>query len=198
MHRIYFRNNLQAFISKLANWRRRVNLGNFATFEHLSTMVEASEAGIVGDLKEEIIYHLQFLENELQRYFPELSDQEAAVVRNPFHASLDVADVPDKLQDEFLDLKNDSTARALFQEKTLTEFWCAMRRSYPNVTLLSLRVLVPFASTYLCESGFSTLLQIKTKARNKLDVQDDIRLALTGTQPRISKLVMEMQAQSSH
>jgi hypothetical protein len=198
MHIIHFRDNLQTFVSKLGNWRRKANLGNFAMFEHLCTTAEASEAGIVENLKEEIGDHLQFLETEMQRYFPELSEDEAAVVRNPFHVSLDVADVPDEVQDEFLELRNDSTARDLFQEKTLTEFWCAMRRSYPNVALLAFRVLVPFASTYLCESGFSTLLQIKTKARNRLDVQDDMRLALTNTQPRIAKLVTQMQAQSSH
>ena len=73
-----------------------------------------------------------------------------------------------------------------------------MRHSYPNVALLLLRVLVPFASTYLCESGFSTLLQIKTKERNRLDVQNDMRLALTQTKPGISKLVTQMQPQSSH
>jgi hypothetical protein len=198
MHIIHFRDNLQTFVSKLGNWRRKANLGNFAMFEHLCTTAEASEAGIVENLKEEIGDHLQFLETEMQRYFPELSEDEAAVVRNPFHALLDVADVPDEVQDEFLELRNDSTARDLFQEKTLTEFWCAMRRSYPNVALLAFRVLVPFASTYLCESGFSTLLQIKTKARNRLDVQDDMRLALTNTQPRIAKLVTQMQAQPSH
>jgi hypothetical protein len=192
MHIIHFRdNNLQAFVSKFGNWQRKANLENFAMFEHLCTTAEVSEAGIVDNLKEEISDHLQFLEIEIQRYFPELSEDEAAVVRNPFHASLDVADV------EFLELRNDSTARDLFQEKTLTEFWCAMRRSYPNVALLAFRVLVPFASTYLWESGFSNLLQIKTKARNRLDVQDDIRLALTNTQPRITKLVTQMQAQSS-
>ena len=53
-----------------------------------------------------------------------------------------------------------------------------MRHSYPNVALLSLWVLVTFASTYLCASGFSILLQIKTKARNRLDVQDDMRFSL--------------------
>ena len=81
------------------------------------------------------------------------------VVRNPFHASLNVADVPDEVQDEFIELRNDSTAGDLLQKKMLTEFRCAMHHSYPNVVLLSLGVLVPFASTYLCESGFST--QIK-------------------------------------
>ena len=86
---------------------------------------------------------------------------------HPFHASLNVADVTDEVQDEFTELRHDSTAHDLLQEKMLTTFWCAMRHLYPNVALLSLRVLVTFASTYLCESGFSTLLQIKTKARNR-------------------------------
>ena len=80
---------------------------------------------------------------------------------HPFHASLNVADIPDEVQDEFTELQNDSTAHGLLQEKRLIEFWCAMHHSYPNVALLSLWVLVPFASTYLSESGFSTLLQIK-------------------------------------
>ena len=131
-------------------------------------------------------------------YFPELSEQEAAVVMDPFHASLNVADLPDEAQHEFTELRKDSTDRDLLQEKTLTQFWSAMRHSYPNVALLSLRVLAKFASTYLCESGFSTLLQIKTKARKRLDVQYDMRLALTPTKSRISKLVAQMQPQSSH
>ncbi|XP_031336641.1 zinc finger BED domain-containing protein 5-like [Photinus pyralis] len=146
----------------------------------------------------EIIEHLQSLENEMQRYFPELSEKEAALVRNPFHVSVDIADVPEEIQDEFIEMRNDSSARDLFQEQTLTEFWCSMRRSYATVATHSFRVLVPFVSTYLCESGVSTLLQIKTKARNRLEVQDDMRLALSQTQPRILKLVSQMQAQSSH
>ena len=78
----------------------------------------------------------------------------ASIHIHPFHASLNVADDPD----EFTELWNDSTAHDLLQEKTLTEFWFAMRHSYPNVALLSLRILVLFASTYLRESSFSTLV----------------------------------------
>ena len=120
------------------------------------------------------------------------------VVIGPFSASLNVASIPDEVQDEFLDMRNDSSARNLFYEKLLTQFWCAMYQTYPNVTMLAFRVLLPFASTYLCESGFSTLLHIKTKARNRLYVEDDMRLALANTQPRILKLVAQMQAQPSH
>ena len=69
---------------------------------------------------------------------------------------------------------------------------------YKKYKKFALSVLVPFASTYLCESGFSTLVLIKTKMRNKLDVADDMRLALSETEPDIIKLTNELQAQPSY
>ena len=85
----------------------------------------------------------------------------------------------------------------MFMEKSLSQFWCTMLRSYPKVSTEALRVIVPFASTYLCKTGFSTLVYITSKASNQLNVEDDMRLAVTKTPPRISKLASEMQ-QKSH
>lgn len=48
--------------------------------------------------------------------------------------------------------------------------------------------LMPFATTYLCETGFSALVALKTKYRNKLDVGPDLRLKLTSIQPDIKTL----------
>ena len=73
-----------------------------------------------------------------------------------------------------------------------------MHQTYPNVSLTALRILVPFASTYLCEAGFSALVDIKTKNRNRLNVEDDIRLALTNVKPQISVLAERLQHQPSH
>nr|CAI5816866.1 unnamed protein product [Callosobruchus analis] len=47
---------------------------------------------------------------------------------------------------------------------------------------LALRLLIPFSSTYLCKTGFSALVLIKTKQRN-----------LTKTEPKINQLVLNMQ-----
>ena len=80
------------------------------------------------------------------------------------------------VQDEFLDLKHDSAVKDLFEERSLHVFWCSMHLSYPKVSEIALRLL-PFSTTYLCESGFSTLLQIKNKTRNRLDVDPDMRCA---------------------
>ena len=73
-----------------------------------------------------------------------------------------------------------------------------MLQSYPKLLTVAFRVNVPFTSTYLCESVFSTLMHIKSKARNKLDVKDEMRLAITKTRPRIPKLACDMQQQKSH
>ena len=79
-----------------------------------------------------------------------------------------------------------------------TSFSVSMQRSYAKISMAVFKIIPPFVSTYLCERGFSTLIQIKTKARNKLEVQDHMRLAVLRTEPRIKKLCAELQAHPSH
>ena len=62
----------------------------------------------------------------------------------------------------------------------LPSFWSSMLGSYPIVSEIA-----PFQSTYLCEAAFSSMLVIKTKARNRLDVEADLSCCLAVTQPRI-------------
>ena len=69
---------------------------------------------------------------------------------------------------------------------------------YPLISAQALRVLVMFRSTYLYEAAFSTLVAIKTKYRNKLEVEEDLRCALSGIKPRIKELVAKKQCQVSH
>ena len=64
--------------------------------------------------------------------------------------------------------------------------------------MIALRVVVPFASTYLRVAGFSTFINMKTKNRKGLDVGDDMILALTNARPQISKIAAQMQHQASH
>jgi len=58
--------------------------------------------------------------------------------------------------------------------------------------------LIAFATSYLCESGFSALLAIKTKQGNRLDITDDMRVALSQTIPQFHVLVEKKQQQPSH
>ena len=149
-------------------------------------------------LKTLIIEHLQFMESEFQHYFLELKDQEATLARNPFSNSLDVSDIPEKMQEQYTKLKNDLAACDIYHERSLSQFLCDMSESYPQISELAFGILLPFATTYLRESGFSTLLHIKTKERNRMKVGGEIRLALSNTQPQILRLAAQTQAQPSH
>ena len=104
----------------------------------------------------------------------------------------------DELQDQLIDLKNDSSCRDLFETLPVTEFWLSVASSYPELSKIGLKKLLVFSSTWLCESAFSALVCLKSKQRNHIDVEPDIRCALSTTEPRISKLVATAQQHPSH
>jgi len=47
---------------------------------------------------------------------------------------------------------------------------------------------VLFATSYLCEAGFSAVAVIKSKYRNKIDIERVMRLAISNTAPRFDKM----------
>jgi hypothetical protein len=101
---------------------------------------------------------------------------------------LSVEKVPDDCQDEFLELKTTPRARNMFDEKSITEFCPLMCDSYPKVAERAVHALLPFVSIYHCESDFSTLMQMETKQRSRLEVENDLRCALSSTPPHIQEL----------
>ena len=88
-------------------------------FENLSSAIEDKE--LDERLNTLTTQHLQTLETVLKRYFPELKEQEAAFVRNPLSTALNVSDIRDKLQDQFYDHQNHSSARDVFQKMALSQ-----------------------------------------------------------------------------
>ncbi len=157
---IHFVDTLRTSIANIKNWTRKVSLGNFAMFEKFSEIAERKEKEIESFLQNYIISHLQNLYQEFSRYFPDLEVIDLSLVRNPFNIEPDI--IPDSDQDEFLEMKFDTGMKEFFQ-----------RTFYTGILVTSMYIisyswedwtknLLPFASICLCESGFSTLLQIKT------------------------------------
>jgi len=65
------------------------------------------------------------------------------------------------------------------QKLTLERFWFTLLKTLPHLVKTALQILTPFASTYQSEVGFSSLIHTKTKARNCLNVTDNICVALS-------------------
>ena len=99
------------------------------------------------------------------------------------------------MQEEFIELTNSSSDKDIHETQDLVTFWLAMRNNYLQLTCNALQVLLPFPSTYLCESAFSIHLSNRNKLSN---VEADLRCALTNTiKPRIKQLVATKQKQKS-
>ena len=73
-----------------------------------------------------------------------------------------------------------------------------MLQEYPELAKRALEALIPFRTTYLCEAAMSALVNIKTTYRNRLRVENDMRIARSNINPRIDKLVSKRQEQRSH
>ena len=139
---------------------------------------------------------IKFLEEEISRYFPNLPDTPFALARSPF--TIRVEDVPENAQEEFIELITSDAAKTDFSSMSDTKFWIKSLQSYPVLSEIALRLILPFQTTYLCETGFSSLLVIKSKFRSRLDAENDLRCALAKSAPRISDLARKKQAHPSH
>ena len=83
-----------------------------------------------------------------------------------------------------------------FNTTNLQTFWCQQIKGYPLIAKVSLEVLKPFVTTYLCEHAFSILVNVKAKKRNRIAYENEMRIAVSETKPRISQFVTEKQQQN--
>ena len=103
------------------------------------------------------------------------------------------------LEDKLLDLAADEGLKMIFGTMTsLASFWIHVSAEYPELAEIALKALLPFPSSYLCETGFSTMSIIKTKYRNSLDARSPLRVALSSIEPRLDRLANNKQAHLSH
>src|SRR6218665_1178598 len=179
---------MKAFKMKLELWLAKLQRKNFSPFPQLNTYLDENKLNVNDDMLEVMKQHVSIL----CHYFPDLVRFEKyyRFINSPFALSIsDLRSEDSSIQEQFIDLINDGGAKHVFSEMCCSDFWIEMAQSYPDVAQMALRVLIPFATTYECETAFSTLLAIKTKSRNRLDVTNDIRVALAKTKPDIEELV---------
>ena len=186
---------VRPFMSKLDPWQNRIKQGNPASFCNLDSAL--NNGNLKSELKTQIKTHPFDLEEEFIKYFPDIDKKRKAwkFIRNPFQCKVDEIF---EAQEEFLELKFNSTSKDNIKELELEAFWVKYLPVDPHISTQALRVLVMFSSTYLCEAEFSALVAVKTKYRNKLGVEGDLRCTLRGIKPRIKELVAKKQCQVSH
>nr|CAD7427082.1 unnamed protein product [Timema monikensis] len=144
--------------------------------------------------------HAKKLKTDMELRFEDLTKlQIPDWILDPF--SFEAVDKLDNsLQTEFLDLKYDCEVKIIFKQSSYELVWVKLIDTYPQLWGKTEPLLISFPSAYLVEKGFSSVVQLLTKQRNKLDIclKGDLLLNLTNIKPDIQPLTEIHQAQGSH
>ncbi|KAI6656166.1 hypothetical protein LOD99_1510 [Oopsacas minuta] len=157
---------LQALLDKLGLWKRRLEGGNYVNFSMLEEVllhdgVERNKP-LSASLQIEMCEHLDTLQNSFTGYFSSRDLKVEIWIRNHFSTDVNSIDDSDLAKDDIIDLRTKEMLHCEFNSKSLGESWCSLTQVYPRLAKRAMKALIPFATTYLCESGFSGLVNIKT------------------------------------
>ena len=172
---------------------QQARLRKFGIFELLTTL----EIKPNDEFSQEIVHHFSLLKTELKHHFLDVTC--CGYITNPF--SVDPADlsVGTGEQEALIDIQSDETAKAKHKEWCPINFCVSMASWYLTLAHHAVPQLLIFPSTWECEQGFSVMMNIKSKSRNRLAApRHDFRCAVSKVMPCINQLVEKKQLHSSH
>ncbi|KAG8234800.1 hypothetical protein J437_LFUL006633 [Ladona fulva] len=183
------------FISKLLLFKRNIGRRELYQFPFLLKLDE--QAGIGDDDLRVFCDHLATLHKNMMQRFEDLLLLEIPDwVINPF-----VIKEVGILEEELIGIQNDVELKPKFKIN-YQEFWLQMEVSdhYPALWMVVKKLHLAFPTSYLVERGFSAVIQLISKQRNRLQVCEcgDLRLLLSDIKPDVGKLVSGHQAHPSH
>ena len=184
---------LISFDEKLSLWKRKVSEENVDAFPTVN------KSSLKKRIIPEILNTLSDLQFSLRNYFPEFSVKDYGWVINPFGKNNDTTNLSTEEEEQLIELQNNCFYRSSFSEENLHDFWLSIVKTYPLLRIKAIKILLPFASSWLCEFGFSALTEIKSKKRQRLlAIDDEMRVCLTSLEPRFELICSKKQAQPSH
>ncbi|GFV80335.1 zinc finger BED domain-containing protein 5 [Trichonephila clavipes] len=90
-------------------------------------------------------------------------------VRDPFQ------NIPEGLstteEESFIDFTSSGEIKRQFCNKTLFQFWAEVDDEFSELKTKAFRILLPFSTSYLCETRFSAVAALKTKYRSQLNIE---------------------------
>lgn len=195
MHLLIQKDKVTAFIKKVELWKSNLQKNKIDIFPRLNLCARDNiEAN-----KNLFVEHLNGLLLQFSNYFGDLAFKKFAWVQNPF---IDEEDDEFGLtsieKEKLIELSCDTTLKHKFQTVSLVQFWLNLHTDYNTLSTKALKVLLPFATSYLCETGFSALAAMKSKYRARLVVEKELRVAISSQTPRFDKLCANGQAHPSH
>jgi hypothetical protein len=187
---------ISTFVSKLAMFKRNTGRRELYQFSNLSELEK--KGGIQNDNLHVFCNHLDMLHKDMSERFEDLLLMEIPDwVINPFSDTDEVGIV----EEELIQLRNDSELKPKFKKSY--QYFCLQNEicdHYSALWTVIRKLLLAFPTSYLVECGFSAVVQLCSKQRNRLQISErgDLRLLLSDIKPDVEKLVSLHQAHPSH
>ena len=144
------------------------------------------------DVQGIITEHLEKLIKKLKHYYNDalIPTNKQDWTIDPF-ASSNFHDLPLQVEKELIEMTAEASNRISFESfkkhpnlQANIYFWVSIYSDYPTMTKYVIKQLIPFATTYLCKAGFSAMSVLKSKHKNRLNVEHDTRLCLSKITPK--------------
>ena len=137
------------------------------------------------------------LQQRFESYFLDLNVFKYDWVRNSFNQSAlsKASDLKLKAQEQLSEISMGRTLQLKYNQINIDNLSLIARQEYPEISQQAVQILLFFSTTYLCESAFSSLSQVKTKSRYQLkSFKNELKISLTSIPPRIKTI----RAQNKH
>ncbi|GFY36064.1 zinc finger BED domain-containing protein 5 [Trichonephila clavipes] len=199
VHMFDTRDKINAFCRKLELWSRNLKQKNLEMLENADKCVKTykTEEQHVEVVYKTIEYHLAMLAKNFKKYFFAEDNLIASYewVRDPFQNTPEGFSSTE--EESFIDFTSSGEIKRQFCNKTLFQFWAEVDE-FSELKTKAFRILLPFSTSYLSETGFSAVAALKTKYRSQLNIEKELRVSISNIKPSFENLCSARQAHGSH
>uniref|UniRef100_A0A674J7L1 HAT C-terminal dimerisation domain-containing protein n=1 Tax=Terrapene triunguis TaxID=2587831 RepID=A0A674J7L1_9SAUR len=185
---------VESMIKKLQFWESCLENNQTECFSNLHDFLAEHKLQLDLCTKANITAHLKGLCTTFRDYFPAISGDNDWI-RNPFDdTTFSTQILKTEEKEKLIEISCDYELKRSFRNLSLINFWLSLRNEYPLLAEKAAAVLLSFSTTYLCEKAFSSYAHLKTKYRNRLHAEPDLRLYLSPKVPDFKELCRAKQA----
>ncbi|XP_056648658.1 general transcription factor II-I repeat domain-containing protein 2B-like [Diorhabda sublineata] len=146
---------------------------------------------------------LKLLSEQFSNRFSDFKNMEECFNLFAAPTKCNVQNAPIHLQMELIEFQENSLLKSKFEDVELCDFYKKYLEedNFPQLRKFARRLISAFGSTYKCEQLFSLMKVNKSTHRIRLtndNLENSLRLCISGIHPNIDGLVSQIQAQVSH
>uniref|UniRef100_A0A8C6KAH0 DUF4371 domain-containing protein n=1 Tax=Nothobranchius furzeri TaxID=105023 RepID=A0A8C6KAH0_NOTFU len=190
---VHSNTTLCSFLVKMDLHRETVGRRQFNHFPHLVSS-KLTDEELLCDTE-----HLRVIKADMELRFRDLQNlQVPDWILEPFQ--VDVFEKEPMIQEHLINLQNDEEAQATFRTSGWQVMWTVHGHRFPTLWGKAQLLLLAFPTSYFVEQGFSQVLYMQSKYRNRLNPKASgaLRLKLTSLNPSIKTLAANHRGQGSH